>query len=78
MVVRTWNAQKLYPVEYQWRRVVSILLVAGALTGIGEALPQSIPVALGLTLVFPLLLAPVGFYLPAERQRLRRLLPAHN
>jgi hypothetical protein len=35
-------------------------------------------VALGLTLVFPLLLAPLGFYLPAERKRLRRLLPAHN
>jgi hypothetical protein len=23
-------------------------------------------------------LAPLGFYLPAERKRLRRLLPAHN
>jgi O-antigen/teichoic acid export membrane protein len=78
MLVRTWNAQKVYRVEYQWRRVVSILLAAGALTGIGEALPHSIPVALGLTLVYPLLLAPLGFYLPAERKRLRRLLPAHN
>jgi O-antigen/teichoic acid export membrane protein len=78
MAVRTWNAQKLYPVAYQWRRVVSILLVAGVLTAIGELLPQSIPAALGLTLVFPLVLAPFGFYLPAERQRLRRLLPAHN
>jgi O-antigen/teichoic acid export membrane protein len=78
MVVRTWNAQKLYRVQYQWRRVTTILLTAGVLTGIGEALPQSIPVALGLTLVFPLLLVPFGFYLPVERKRLRRLLPAHN
>jgi O-antigen/teichoic acid export membrane protein len=78
MVVRTWNAQKIYPVQYQWRRVVSILLAAGALTGVGEALPQSLLVAFGLTAVFPLVLAPFGFYLPAERKRLRRVLPAHN
>jgi O-antigen/teichoic acid export membrane protein len=78
MLVRTWNAQLIYRVHYQWRRVASILLAAGVLTGIGEALPHSIPLALGLTLAFPLLLAPLGFYLPAERKRLRRLLPAHN
>jgi hypothetical protein len=28
--------------------------------------------------VYPLVLLPLGFYLPAERKRLRRLLPAHN
>ncbi len=78
MLVRTWNAQRIYRVDYQWRRVVSILLVAGVLTGIGEAMPNSIPLALGLTALFPLVLAPLGFYLPAERKRLRRLLPAHN
>ena len=44
--------------------------------GFIEALPSSIPAALGLTLAFPLLLATLGFYLPAERKRLRRLLPA--
>jgi O-antigen/teichoic acid export membrane protein len=78
MLVRTWNAQKIYRVEYQWRRVVSILLAAGVLTAIGVTLPQSMAVAIGLTLVYPLVLAPLGFYLPAERKRLRRLLPAHN
>ena len=78
MLVRTWHAQQIYRVHYQWRRVASILLAAGALTGIGEALPSSIPAALGLTLAFPFLLATLGFYLPAERKRLRRLLPAHN
>jgi hypothetical protein len=41
-------------------------------------MPQSLPLAIGLTLAYPLLLAAVGFYLPAERKRLRRLLPAHN
>jgi O-antigen/teichoic acid export membrane protein len=78
MILRTWNAQRVYPVEYQWRRVAIILLAAGALTGVGEAFRHSLPLAFGLTLAYPLLLATLGFYLPAERQRLRRLLPAHN
>ena len=64
--------------RYQWRRVAIIILAAGVLTGVGEALPHSLGVAFGLTAVYPLLLAPFGFYLPAERKRLRRLLPAHN
>jgi O-antigen/teichoic acid export membrane protein len=78
MVVRTWNAQRVYHVAYQWRRVVVLLLAAGLLTGIGEALPHSLLLAFALTAAYPLLLAAVGFYLPAERKRLRRLLPAHN
>jgi hypothetical protein len=78
MVLRTWNAQKVYPVKYQWRRVAVLLLAAGALTAIGKELPHSLPLAIGLTVVYPLLLAAFGFYLPAERKRLRRLLPAHN
>jgi O-antigen/teichoic acid export membrane protein len=77
MLVRTWNAQKLYPVAYQWRRVATILLAAGALTGAGEAFHHSLPIAFGLTLAYPLVLAVLGFYLPAERKTLRRLLPAH-
>jgi O-antigen/teichoic acid export membrane protein len=75
MLIRTWNAQKLYPVAYQWRRVAIVLLAAGALTGAGEALRQSLALAFALTLAYPLLLATLGFYLPAERRRLRRLLP---
>src|SRR5262249_19904542 len=78
MVVRTWNAQRVYRVAYQWRRVVVLLLAAGALTGIGQALPHSLVLAFALTAAYPLLLATVGFYLPAQRKRLRRLLPAHN
>jgi O-antigen/teichoic acid export membrane protein len=78
MVLRTWNAQKLYPVAYQWRRVAIVLLAAGALTGVGEAFRHSLPLAFALTFAYPLLLAPLGFYLPAERKRIRRLLPAHN
>jgi O-antigen/teichoic acid export membrane protein len=78
MVIRTWNAQKLFPVAYQWRRVAIVLLAAGALTGAGQVLHRSLALAFVLTLAYPLLLAGLGFYLPAERRRLRRLLPAHN
>jgi len=75
MLVRTWNAQQVYPVPYQWRRIAILLLAAGALTGLGEALHHSLVLAFGLTAAYPLLLLLLGFYLPAERARLRRLLP---
>jgi O-antigen/teichoic acid export membrane protein len=78
MLVRTWNAQVVYPIRYQWRRVVVLLLAAGALTAVGKTMPHSLPLAVALTAVYPLVLLPLGFYLPAERRRLRRLLPAHN
>lgn len=78
MLVRTWNAQTVYPVAYQWRRVAVLLLTAGGLTLAGELLPRSLPLAFGLTLAYPFALGLLGFYLPAERKRLRRLLPAHN
>ena len=78
MAVRTWNAQKLFRVAYQWRRVAIVLLAAGALTGVGQLFHHSLPLAFALTLAYPLLLAALGFYLPAERRKLRRLLPAGN
>ena len=78
MALRTWNAQRVYPVQYQWRRVAVLVLAAGALTAIGKTMPQSLLLASVLTVAYPLLLAALGFYLPAERKRLRRLLPAHN
>jgi O-antigen/teichoic acid export membrane protein len=78
MVVRTWNAQHIYPTPYQWRRVAVVLGAAGVLTAAGKLLPESLPLAIGLTLAYPLALGALGFYLPVERQRLRRLLPAHN
>ncbi len=77
MAIRTWNAQKLFHVAYQWRRVVIVLLAAGGLTGVGEAFHHSLLFAFALTLAYPFVLAALGFYLPAERKRLRRLLPAH-
>jgi len=78
LVVRAWNAQHVYPVPYQWRRVAVLLLAAGALTLAGELAPRSLGLALALSLAYPLALVPLGFYLPAERARIRRLLPAHH
>jgi O-antigen/teichoic acid export membrane protein len=69
------HAQRVYPVPYQWRRVATVALVAAALTVLGKAVDAPLGVALALTAVYPVLLAPLGFYLPAERRRLRRLLP---
>jgi len=76
MAIRTVSAQKIYPVAYQWRRVATLLVTAGAVTLAGELLTRSLALAFALTLAYPLVLAAVGFYLPAERRRLRRLLPA--
>jgi O-antigen/teichoic acid export membrane protein len=72
-LLMTWNAQRVYPVRHQWRRVATLVGVAVGLTVLGKVAKVSLPVAVALTAVYPLLLLPLGFYLPAERQRLRRL-----
>ena len=63
-------AQRIYPVPYQWRRVVTALAAAGALAVAGKAADVPLAGALALALVYPLLLWPLGFYLPVERARL--------
>jgi len=75
-VLMTWNAQRMYPVPYQWRRIVTLGGAAVALTVIGKALHAPLAVAAALAVSYPLLLLPLGFYLPAERRRLRRLVPS--
>jgi hypothetical protein len=62
-------------VPYQWRRVTTLVGAAVALTVLGKAVHAPLPVALALSLAYPLVLLPLGFYLPAERRRLRRLVP---
>jgi O-antigen/teichoic acid export membrane protein len=70
-----WRAQRVFPVSYQWRRVATLGLAAVGLTVLGKVLDAPLPAALALTAAFPLVLLLLGFYLPAERRRLRRLLP---
>ena len=68
-----WNAQRVFPVRYQWRRLGTIAGVSVGLTVFGRALDGPFAVQLLLALSFPLLLLPAGFYLPGERARMRAL-----
>ena len=69
-----FRSRQVYPVNYQWRRILTLAGVAGGLTAIAWEI-HSLPVAIGLTALYPLVLLPLGFYLPAELTRLRRLAP---
>ena len=63
-------AQQIFPVPYQWRRVATALAAAVALTLAGKALDVPLAGAIALALAYPLALLPLGFYLPAERDRI--------
>jgi O-antigen/teichoic acid export membrane protein len=72
----TLYAQRVYPVRYQWRRVVTCVGAAVGLTVAARAAQLALAPSALLVLAYPLALAVLGFYLPAERQRLRRLVPS--
>jgi O-antigen/teichoic acid export membrane protein len=74
-VAMAWRAQRVFPVPYQWRRVATLGAAAVALTVLGKLLDVPLGIAIALAAVYPLVLAPLGFYLPAERRRILRLLP---
>jgi O-antigen/teichoic acid export membrane protein len=67
-------ANSVYPVPYQWRRLFT---AAGAAVGL-NVLARGAGLALAPTLIvvaaYPLVLLALGFYMPAERRRLRALL----
>jgi O-antigen/teichoic acid export membrane protein len=69
-VLMSLHAQRVYPVPYQWRRIALVVGTAVALTAVGKALHVPLPLAVVLALSYPLILLPLGFYLPAERRRL--------
>jgi O-antigen/teichoic acid export membrane protein len=68
----TWYAQRVYPVPYQWRRVLTAVGVAIALTVLGKLLDVPLLAALAMVASYPLVLLPLRFYLPAELAPLRR------
>jgi O-antigen/teichoic acid export membrane protein len=72
----TMYAQHVYPVNYQWRRVVTCVGAAVALTVAARVGGLPLGPSFLLVLAYPLALAVLGFYLPAERRRLRRLVPS--
>jgi O-antigen/teichoic acid export membrane protein len=66
----TLYAQRVYPVAYQWRRLATATGAAVGLTVLGRGLHVPLAVAILLVAVYPVSLALLGFYLPAERARL--------
>jgi O-antigen/teichoic acid export membrane protein len=66
-------AQHVYPVPYQWRRVLTAAAVAVGFTVAARAAHAPLAVSLVLVAIYPLALLPLGFYLPAERKRLAHL-----
>lgn len=68
-----WWAQRIFPVPYQWRRVLTAAAAGVAIVVVGKLVDAGLPLAVGLILCYPLVLLPLGFYLPAERKRLRAL-----
>ena len=69
----TFRAQRVFAVPYQWRRIAIVVGAAVALTVLGKALRVPLAGALALSAVYPLILLPLGFYLPVELRRLRAL-----
>ena len=69
-VLMTIHAQRVYPVPYQWRRVGLVVLLAVCLTAVGRGFDVPLAGAILLVLAYPVILLPLGFYLPAERRRL--------
>jgi O-antigen/teichoic acid export membrane protein len=64
----TWWAQRIFPVPYQWRRVLTAVATAVVLVVVGKLGGGGLPVAVALSLAYPLALIPAGFYLPGERR----------
>jgi O-antigen/teichoic acid export membrane protein len=69
----TWYAQRVFPTPYQWRRVLIAAGAAVALTVAAKLVDVPLAVAILLVAAYPLVLLGLGFFLPEERLRLRRL-----
>src|SRR5215211_2300358 len=66
-----WKAQRVFPVPYQWRRVATAMGAAIALTVIARVLDLPLAWAIAVVVAYPLVLLPLGFYLPEELRRMR-------
>jgi O-antigen/teichoic acid export membrane protein len=76
MIGMTLYSQRVYPVPYQWRRVLTAAGAAAGLTVLARWPDLPLGPSIVLVLVYPLALLGLAFYLPAERARLRRLVPS--
>jgi O-antigen/teichoic acid export membrane protein len=68
-----WWSQRVFYVPYQWRRVGIAAAAGVGLAVTGKLVGGGLAVAIGLLVAYPLVLLPLGFYLPAERKRIRSL-----
>jgi O-antigen/teichoic acid export membrane protein len=71
----TLYAQRVYPVPYQWRRVITAVGAAVGLNVAARAAGLPLVPSVLLVALYPLVLGLLGFYLPEERARLKRLVP---
>lgn len=72
-----WWARRVFPVSWQWRRVVTAVGIGVATVAVGKLAGAGLVVAVVLSLAYPLVLGLTGFYLPVERRKmLARLRPA--
>jgi hypothetical protein len=70
--------QRLFPVPYEWGRLLRVLLVSALLVGGGEALLPSdgfagLAARIALWLAYPFALLATGFFTPGERRWLATL-----
>jgi O-antigen/teichoic acid export membrane protein len=70
--------QRLFPVPYEWGRLMRVLLVSAALVAAGELLLPTdgllgLLARTALWLTYPLALLAIGFFTPGERAWLSRL-----
>ncbi len=75
LVLMYFFTQRLFPVPYEWGRLLRIVLIAAAVIGLGELIaPTEGFAGLAARLLFcaayPLLLLLTGFFTPAEREGL--------
>jgi len=68
-----WWSQRIYPVPYQWRRVVTAAGAAVGLAVLGKAIDVGFAGAFALCVAYPLALGVLGFTSAEERRRLGRL-----
>ncbi len=69
-IAMAWWSQRIYPVPYQWRRVVTASAGAVGLAAVGKGLDGGIAVAIVLIALYPPVLLALGFTNPGERRRL--------
>jgi len=72
-LLMAWYGQHVYPTPYQWRRLTVVSGAAAGLTIAGKILDPPLVGVLLLCAAYPFLLRPLGFYIPEERLRIRRL-----